>query len=145
MEDNNIKSQFQFIDSYITKSIMNINNRKKTESVLELNIESKISEIKKNDNELSAEMRLKNYIIIRDKKNQNELINIEVEMAGVFFAKDLKEEDFIKYMKYSGAPLLSQSIRSYVMTITALSGIDMIRLPLINYVEFFKQNETNKK
>lgn len=144
MEDNNIKSNFQFIDSYITHSSMDIINRKKIESTLELNIESRISEIKKKDNKLSAEMRLKNNIIVREKNTNKELTKIEVEMAGIFLANDMKEEEFIKYMKYSGAPLLSQSIRSYVMTITSLAGINMIRIPLINYVEFFKENDKNK-
>lgn len=143
MKDN-IKSNFQFIDSYITHSSMNIINRKKVESILELNIESKISEIKKKENELSAEMRLKNYIVIREKNTNEEITNIEVEMAGIFLGNNMNEEDFIRYMKYSGAPLLSQSIRSYVMTITSLAGINMIRVPLINYVEFFKENEKNK-
>ena len=123
---------------------MDIINRKKIESTLELNIESRISEIKKTDNKLSAEMRLKNNIIVREKNTNKELTKIEVEMAGIFLANDMKEEEFIKYMKYSGAPLLSQSIRSYVMTITSLAGINMIRIPLINYVEFFKENDKNK-
>lgn len=144
MEDNNIKSNFQFIDSYITHSSMDIINRKKIESTLELNIESRISEIKKKDNKLSAEMRLKNNIIVREKNTNKELTKIEVEMAGIFLANDMKEEEFIRYMKYSGAPLLSQSIRSYVMTITSLAGINMIRIPLINYIEFFKENDKNK-
>ena len=144
MEDNNIKSNFQFIDSYITHSTMDIINRKKIESTLELNIESRISEIKKKDNKLSAEMRLKNNIIVREKNTNKELTRIEVEMAGIFLANDMKEEEFIRYMKYSGAPLLSQSIRSYVMTITSLAGINMIRIPLINYIEFFKENDKNK-
>lgn len=144
MEDNNIKSNFQFIDSYITHSSMDIINRKKIESTLELNIESRISEIKKKDNKLSAEMRLKNNIIVREKNTNKELTRIEVEMAGIFLANDMKEEEFIRYMKYSGAPLLSQSIRSYVMTITSLAGINMIRIPLINYIEFFKENDKNK-
>ena len=144
MEDNNIKSNFQFIDSYITHSSMDIINRKKIESTLELNIESRISEIKKKDNKLSAEMRLKNNIIVREKNTNKELTRIEVEMAGIFLANDMKEEEFIRYMKYSGAPLLSQSIRSYVMTITSLAGINMIRIPLINYIEFFKEKDKNK-
>lgn len=123
---------------------MDIINRKKIESTLELNIESRISEIKKKDNKLSAEMRLKNNIIVREKNTNKELTRIEVEMAGIFLANDMKEEEFIRYMKYSGAPLLSQSIRSYVMTITSLAGINMIRIPLINYIEFFKENDKNK-
>lgn len=80
---------------------MDIINRKKIESTLELNIESRISEIKKTDNKLSAEMRLKNNIIVREKNTNKELTKIEVEMAGIFLANDMKEEEFIKYMKYS--------------------------------------------
>ena len=50
----------------------------------------------------------------------------------------MDDNTFMEYMKHSGTPVLSQYIRSYVSSISALSGIEIVNLPLINYVEFFK-------
>lgn len=142
MESNKIMSEFQFIDSYIKNSNIKIYNRNIKNSKLELGVEVNISEIKENNDELSAELRLKNIIKIRN-QNEDVLVEIEVEMAGIFKAHNMKNDKFMKFMKFSGTPIISQSIRSYVMNISALSGVDTIRIPLINYVEFFKNNDEN--
>ena len=143
MEDNKVKANFQFLDSYIRNSNIEIYVREDRNSKLEMNIEVNISEIKKNDEnkELSAELRLRNLVEIFDKENEQLLTKIDVEMAGVFSGKNMNEEDFSKFMKYSGTPILSQAIRAYIMSISSLSGIRTIRLPLINYVEFFKNSD----
>lgn len=142
MEDNKIMSSFQFIDSYIKSSNMKIHNRNIKNSKLELGIEVNISELKENENELSAELKLKNIVKINN-ENGDILVEIDVEMAGIFRAQNMDKEKFMQFMKFSGTPIISQSIRSYVMNISALSGIDTIRIPLINYVEFFKNNDKN--
>lgn len=142
MEDNKIMSDFQFIDSYIKSSNIKIHNRNIKNSKLELGIEVNISEIKENKSELSAELRLKNIIKIIN-ENGDILVEADVEMAGIFKAHNMDKEKFIQFMKFSGTPIISQSIRSYVMNISALGGIDTIRIPLINYVEFFKNNDEN--
>lgn len=142
MEERNIMSDFQFIDSYIKSSNYRIHNRNIENSKLELGIEVNISELKENKEELSAELRLKNLVKIND--NQGiVLVEINVEMAGIFRAHNMDKDKFIQFMKFSGTPIISQSIRSYIMNISALGGIDTIRIPLINYVEFFK-NENKK-
>lgn len=142
MKDNKIMSEFQFIDSYIKNSNIKIYNRNIKNSKLELGVEVNVSEIKENKDELSAELRLKNIIKIRN-QNEDTLVEIEVEMAGIFKAHNMDKNKFMQFMKFSGTPIISQSIRSYVMNISALSGIDTIRIPLINYVEFFKNNDEN--
>ena len=143
MEEKKIMSNFQFIDSYIKNTNFKIHNRNLENSKLELGIEVNISELKENEEELSAELRLKNIVKINDNAG-NALVEIEVEMAGIFRAHNMNNDKFIQFMKYSGTPIISQSIRSYIMNISALGGIDTIRIPLINYVEFFK-NKDNKK
>ena len=136
-------SDFQFIDSYIRSSDFKIHNRNLQNSKLELGIEVNISELKENNKELSAELRLKNIVKINN--NGNLLVEIEVEMAGIFKANNMDKEKFVQFMKYSGTPIISQSIRSYIMNISALGGIDTIRIPLINYVEFFESDENKGK
>lgn len=140
MEDNKIMSSFQFVDSYIKSSNIKIHNRNIKNSKLELGIEVNISELKENEKGLSAELRLKNIVRINNENGDN-LVEIDVEMAGIFRAQNMDKEKFMQFMKFSGTPIISQSIRSYVMSMSALSGIDTIRIPLINYVEFFNNNE----
>lgn len=143
MEERNIMSDFQFIDSYIKSSNYRIHNRNIKNSKLELGIEVNISELKENKEELSAELRLKNLVKINDNQG-NVLVEIDVEMAGIFRAHNMDKDKFIQFMKFSGTPIISQSIRSYIMNISALGGIETIRIPLINYVEFFKNDDKNK-
>lgn len=140
MEKNKIESDFQFIDSYIRNSNLEIFNRNIDDSKLNLSVKVKFSNIRKEKNELTAELRLKNIVKIIGKDKENVCVQIEVEMAGIFKGHNMDNEKFMHYMKYSGTPIISQLIRSYIMNITALSGINTIRIPLINYVEFFKEN-----
>ena len=143
MEEKKIISDFQFIDSYIRNSNLKIHSRNLKNSKLELGIEVNISESKENKEELSAELRLKNIVKINN-NNDDLLVEIEVEMAGIFKAHNIDKDKFVQFMKFSGTPIISQSIRSYIMNISALGGIETIRIPLINYVEFFKSNNENK-
>lgn len=85
---------------------------------------------------------MKNIVKINN-ENGDILVEIDVEMAGIFRAHDMDKEKFMQFMKFSGTPIISQSIRSYVMSISALIGIGTIRIPLINYVEFFKKDDEN--
>lgn len=140
MEEKNIMSDFQFIDSYIKNSNFKIHNRNLKNGKLELGIEVNISELKENKDEISAELRLKNLVKINNNKEEL-LVEVEVEMAGIFKAHNMDKIKFIQFMKFSGTPIISQAIRCYIMNISALAGIDTIRVPLINYVEFFKNND----
>lgn len=143
MEDNKIISDFQFIDSYIKNSNMEIHNKNLNNSKLELGVEVKFSNIKEDNSELLAELILKNIVKIKNKDTEEILVEINVEMAGIFKGNNIDKEKFMQFMKFSGTPIISQSIRSYIMNLSALGGIDTIRVPLINYVEFFKNNEVS--
>jgi preprotein translocase subunit SecB len=144
MEEKNIRAAFQFVDSYIRNSSFKIHNRNLENSKMDLGIEVSISNLKENKEELSAELRLKNSVDVID-DNGNRLVEIEVEMAGIFRAHNMDKDKFMEFMKFSGTPIVYQSIRSYIMNISALGGIETIRTPLINYVEFFKGAEQIKQ
>lgn len=143
-EKDKIISDFQFIDSYVRSSDMKIHSRNIENSKLDLEIEVKISEIKEDEKELSAELRLRNIVKIYNKEHEELLVEINVEMAGVFKSNNIEKDKFIQFMQFSGTPIISQTIRSYIMSLSALGGIDTIRIPLVNYVEFFKENETKQ-
>jgi len=131
------KSKFQFIDNYITECNYKINNRDIKNRKMDVEIEVRFSNIKTEKEKKKAELRMKNYIKIKGDNNES-LVDMEVEMAGIFEGENMDDDQFMNYMKYSGAPIISQQIRSYVMTVSTLSGIQTIRLPLVNYSEFFK-------
>ena len=52
-----------------------------------------------------------------------------------------KKSDFEEMLKINGATTLSHLIRSYIHTNTAISGMPNIIVPMINFVQFFKENE----
>ena len=58
---------------------------------------------------------------------------------------DKIEKDFENMLKINGATTLSHLMRAYVATNTSLSGMQTIMLPLINFVEFFKESKKENK
>ncbi len=146
MEENKIKeADIQFIDSYVKDSYFRIHNRpEKNKSEIQVELEIRMSEIKKiNEDSLGASIILIQNISLINKENKEHTVELGVQMLGQFTGKNLNEEQFIERLKYNGAPLLSQLIRSYVITMTSVGGIEPIRVPMINFTEVFK-NEPNK-
>lgn len=58
----------------------------------------------------------------------------------------LKREDFMKMLELNGVVALSQFTRSYVLSATALAGINPpVRLPMINIYQLKKLKEEVKQ
>jgi hypothetical protein len=61
----------------------------------------------------------------------------------------LKQEDFLGTIELNGLTTLSQLSRTYILTVTSLSGINPpVKLPMVNIFKLIQQkkdNETNKK
>lgn len=58
----------------------------------------------------------------------------------------LKREDFMKMLELNGVVALSQLTRSYVLSATALAGINPpVRLPMINIYQLKKLKEEVKQ
>lgn len=145
MEENKIKkANIQLVDNYVKDSYLRIHKKpEKNKHDIQVELEIKMSDIKKlNENELSVSVNLiQNINIIEEDKES--IVELGVQMIGQFIGEDLQEKQFIELVKYNGIPLLSQLIRSYIITITSVGGINPIRVPMINYTEFFK-NSGNK-
>ncbi len=141
MEEENIKSDFQFVDNYVRNSNIEILKRNIKKGVIEMNLSVGISEIIELDNEKTAEARLKNNVKVVNSDNNEVYIKISVEMAGNFKCKNLSHDEFEDYIKYSGIPMLSQTIRAYIISLTSLSGINPIRIPMVNFREYFDDAE----
>ena len=134
---NNCEANFQMLNYYISNSTFEVINNTIKNEKLNLNIQVNFSNLIEDENGIRAELILKNIINVTD-NNDNLKVVINIEIRGVFNGKNMDDNTFMEYMKHSGTPVLSQYIRSYVSSISALSGIEIVNLPLINYVEFFK-------
>ncbi len=146
MEENKIKeADIQLIDNYVKDSYFRIHKKpEKNKCEIQVELEIRMSEIKKvNEDGLGASIILIQNINLINKESKEHVVELGVQMLGQFKGKNLNEEQFIERLKYNGAPLLSQLIRSYIITMTSVGGIEPIRIPMINFVEVFK-NEADK-
>lgn len=69
---------------------------------------------------------------------------IHIAMGALFEGELEIEKDFEKMLQINGATTLSHLMRTYIITNTALSGMPTITLPMINFVEFFKNAKDSK-
>ena len=91
---------------------------------------------------LIGEIELANEIeLVIDKKVVGK---IHIVMGALFEGSLDIEKDFEKMLKLNGATTLSNIMRAYVISNTSLSGMPTIIIPLINFVEFFKNRENKK-
>ena len=136
----NIKAKFQLLDNYVKKYSIELNRKIQNNEEIEINgkIRFGIVNVNKEEN-LIGEIELANEIdLLIDEKNVGK-INI---VMGALFEGELEiEEQFEEMLKLNGATTLSNLMRAYVASNTALSGMPTIILPLINFVEFFKKDK----
>ena len=136
----NIKAKFQLLDSYIKKYSMEVNRKIQNNEEIEIDGQMGfgIVQITKTE-ELIGEIELTNKIIL--KINNIEVGTINIVMGALFNGTLDIEEDFEKMLKLNGATTLSNLMRAYVASNTALSGMPTIMVPMINFVEFFNNKE----
>lgn len=138
----NIKAKFQLLDSYVKSYSMEVKRKIQYNEDVEVNgqIGFGVVKITKKEN-LVGEIELANEIDLIVKEEKVGKIHI---VMGALFEGDLEiEKDFEKMLKFNGATTLSHLMRTYIMANTALSEMPTITFPLINFIEFFNNNEKN--
>lgn len=137
----NVQAQFQMLDSYVKE--YNLKTKEKILKQDDLNVKGKIGFCIINISEeesLIGEIELTNDLDILV-KNQIKA-QIRIVMRGLFkYADKNEKEKFETMLKINGAATLSNLMRAYIHTNTALSGMPNIIIPMINFVEFFKNVE----
>ena len=143
MEDKIKRANIQIIDNYVKDSYIKIHKRnRENETELQLEMEVRMSPINKVDEErLEGHLILTESLKMYDKSNKELILELSVQMVGSFVGINLEEEQFLDMVKYNGTPTLSQFIRSYVVTMTSVGGMEPIRIPLINFKEFFNNDK----
>lgn len=146
MENDKLEAKLQYKGNYVKDFKINILNKnipkkRKLELGMQVGISNFITD--KNGCKNARIAMINDIKVVSDKK---ELLDMHIEMIGMFTGSIGMDDNMLDHMlKFNGAPMLSQSIRAYITAITALSGIDSITLPLINFNEVFNESENNKK
>lgn len=142
MENNTVESEFQIGKNSVKEFKIDVIDRnfpRKREYTFELQVG--ISDIRKDKEYQYAIIYLKYNIDLKNKEENDdkEYLNVYLNQTGEFRAPlTVTEQKFIEYCKYNGAPMLSQNARAYLKAVTALSDIEVINLPMINFKEFFE-------
>ena len=140
MENND--KHFQLTDNYVKTYEMNLNEKIPENAIIDLDCRLSVTIVKIEENEdlKIGQLDMDYFIQLRD--NERNLGTIHLIVQALFsISNRVKNEDFEKLIKYKGAPMLSQIVRAYVISNTALSGMPTIKLPMFNFVEFFEKAE----
>ena len=144
MENND--KHFQLTDNYVKTYEMNLNEKIPENAIIDLDCRLSVTIVKIEENEelKIGQLDMDYFIQLRD--NERNLGTIHLIVQALFsISNRVKNEDFEKLIKYKGAPMLSQIVRAYVISNTALSGMPTIKLPMFNFVEFFEKAEKENK
>lgn len=131
-----ILAKIQLVHSYVTNFSISINDKIENEHQVELEgqVEFKILDITCIEDKCCAVIELGNSIEL---KNIGKTIgNIDITMRGFFEGYNCNsKEEFEEMLKLNGATTLSHLTRSYIYTVTGLSGITNIVTPMVDYTK----------
>ena len=136
----NVQAQFQMLDSYVKEYTLKTNCKLSESMNINANgeVQFRIVNITEKDEGLIGEIELINnldLIVEEEIKAQ-----IKIVMGGLFkYTIKEEKERFENMLKINGATTVSNFIRTYIHTTTSMSGMPPIITPMINFVEFFKE------
>ncbi|MCL0100564.1 preprotein translocase subunit SecB [Peptococcaceae bacterium] len=147
MDIKKIAAPFQFIGSRIARFSIETNNLKikknKATVNLDIDLDYDILELSEKNDTFFGVI---SYIVnIKALLQKSILFEIYLNMEGAFRANSNKidKDQFKDMIELNGVAVLSHLSRSYILTITAMSGINPpIKLPMIN---IYKLKETKNK
>lgn len=136
---NHIKSEFQFDDYMIKKTIFEINDDFNGGEVeLDLNMFSDF----KIYPEKNAALVLLGCEIFKNPEQNNFPFNLVVEIVGKFnLIGEHNNEEVVSLCRLNATAILFPYLRGYISNLTSLSGISTIILPTINVERFLEGEE----
>ena len=140
MEKSITLAEFQLIDNYISEFSLNVMKKVTIDDDLVTNGNVGYSIINIDNKNMTGQVELSYDIsmMIKDEK----IGDIRLVMNALFKASNnISEEKFEEMLKINGATTLSHLCRAYINSVTAQSGMPPILIPLINFIEFFKNAE----
>ena len=144
IEANKIVASFQMIASRVvrfeleTKEVNNDNEKVNVRN----SFDYEVVRIEEHEDDYYGVVQFKTDFVA--KIGRKTLFKIFVVYEGKFVGNKnfLKQEDFQRMLELNGVVALSQFTRSYVLSVTALAGINPpVRLPMININQLKKLKE----
>ena len=144
MENNSVKSEFEIGKSCVKEFNIDIINRNfPNEKKYDFELKVGISDIQVKEEYQYVNIFLACNIML--KNEEREVLKIYIKYMGEFRASvKLEKNKFLNYCKYNGAPIISQNLRAYLKAVTALSEIEPIDFPTINFNNVFKEENKEK-
>jgi preprotein translocase subunit SecB len=149
MDSNKIIASFQMIASRVvnfkleTKEEVGKNKEKVN---IKNDFDYEVIKLEEHDEAYYGVVQFKSNFVAKKGKSILFKINIVYEGKFVGDKNALKQEDFKKMLELNGVVALSQFTRSYVLSATALAGINPpVRMPMINIHQLRKLKEEEMK
>ena len=135
----NAQAQFQMLDNYVKEYTLKC--KEKLAESMDINMDGQVKfrivNISDNEDSLIGEIELVNdlNLLVEEKI----VATIHIVMGGLFKYNNKAEKDkFENMLKINGAATLSHFLRTYTHSNSVLSGMPSIITPMINFVDFFK-------
>lgn len=148
MDINEVLADFQFIKNRVSKFLFEYKTSHTSQkpALINCNIDYNIVDFIEDDDKFVG---IINFIVDLKAKAKNLVIfKIHLIMEGTFAGnpKKLNKEQFKNMLELNGVATLSQFTRSYISSVSALSGINPpVNLPMINIQALRKTKLKNEE
>jgi preprotein translocase subunit SecB len=147
MSNNEALADFQILGSRVNKLLLDTRIiSTKGRADLSFDFDYNISEVEENENQLRG--ILKFFIKVKAKVKNKLLFNIELEMHGLFAGNPerLSREKFMEMLEINGLITLLHISRSYLISVSAQSGINPpVHIPMINVMKLREMKANSKE
>lgn len=141
------KSNLQLIDNYISEFSLNVFDKIRNDTELEVAVEVEFRMTEVDEKKMIGQIELRYNVDILEKGEKKAKIIMTIN-ALFNFLDNIDKKAFEGILKIDGSTVISHICRSYIASVTAQSGMPTIIMPLIDFNEFFKEakqsNDENK-
>lgn len=144
MNTDKIKADFQFLNSQVTKFSINNNmiNLKGKTVHIDCDMDYDIGDCREVENGFWGTLYFIVKLSAKIKDKDDEVFDIYLKIKGNFAgSKNTSIDHFKNMLEINGTATLSQISRAYITSVTSLSGIIPINLPMINIYSLKKRKE----
>ena len=129
-------ADLQLLDNYVSKFSIDIFNKISHSAEMDIDVNVGFCIVNIDEENSIGQIEL-TYDIEVTEKNKN-ISTISLVMNALFHTgKKIDKKNFENLLKYRGAPILSNLCIAYINSVTTLSGIPAINMPIIDFNDFF--------
>ena len=136
-------TNFQLLDNYVSEFNMEVMDKIKYTDSLDINSSVSFSIVNIDEINLIGQVELTYDIEVNIK--EKEAFNISLVMNALFHTDNkISKKSFEELLKFQGAPIVSNLCLAYINSVTALSGMPPLNMPIIDFNDFFKNSGSKK-